>query len=152
MRFTQKRKYNLSFIIFLILFIISVAFYFIGPSFIDREPIFFTQILIISIIDIILVITFVLGLYRVNYYLYHNHIEIRRSLHKTIYLPYTQIEKIVEYTNDPTFLWLDKSPTYVVYCTPKNNKKHYKIRVKNHQLFKLVVENEQKISIQSNKK
>lgn len=152
MKFKYKRKYTLSFIAFLALTNIAVAFYFIGPSFIDREPSFFLQILLISIADIILVITFVLGLYRVNYYLYHNHIEIRRSLHKTVHLPYSQITKIVEHTNDPSFLWFDRSPMFIIYCTPSSNKKHYKVRVRNHKLLKLVIENEQKIAIESNKR
>ena len=90
MKFKFKRKYTTSFLIFLFLVTICVAFYIVGPNFIERETKFFNQILVISLIDSTLITIFILGLYRVNYYLYHDHLEIHRSLHKTIKLDYNQ--------------------------------------------------------------
>ena len=73
MKFRFRRKYTVPFFVFLILVAISIGFYFMGPKFIDREAEFFYQILLISLADSLLIALFVMGLYKVNYYLYHNH-------------------------------------------------------------------------------
>lgn len=151
MKFTFKRKYTSIFMILLILLGIAISFYFVGPKFITREKEFFAQVLSISIIDIFLITLFILGLYRVNYYLYHDKIEIHRSLHRTIHLEYTQIKEIIEYPNDTVFLMFGTRPSFKIRYQKGNKLKNYRIRVSSHELLKLVIENEKKIHITKNK-
>lgn len=151
MKFTFKRKYTSSLIIFLILVGLSIAFYFVGPKFISREDMFFKQVLFISIADSCLITLFVLGLYRVNYYLYHDRMEIKKSLRKTISLNYNQIKEMVEYPNDTVILMFGTRPSFKVRYQIGNRTKNYRIRVSNHELLKLVIENEKKIHLTKNK-
>lgn len=151
MRFIFKRKYTLSFLIFLLLISIAVSFYLVGPKFIDRESSFFTNTLIISIVDITLITIFILGLYRVNYYLYHDHLEIRRSFLKSIKLEYSQIKEFVEYPNDSIFFIFGKRPSFKIKYNSGHKTKNYRIRIAKHDLFKLVMENEKKIHITMHK-
>lgn len=151
MKFGFKRKYTVTFFIFLTLVAISVAFYLIAPNFIDREEKFFLQILIVSLLDSLLITIFILGLYRVNYYLYHDHLEIHRSLRKPINLSYERIEEIIEIPNDKIFLGFGKRPSFKVKYKLRNNKiKNFRIRSSNHELLKLVIENEKQIRIKTN--
>lgn len=145
MKFTFKRKYTCSFLIFLSLICLAVAFYFVAPRFINREQDFFNQVLLISIADIILITIFILGLYRVNYYLYHDHIEIRKSLKKTKIINYSDIKDFVEYPNDSVIFIFGKRPSFKLKCVIGNKVKKYRIRVAKHELFKLIMENENKI-------
>ena len=151
MKFTFKRKYTSVFMIFLILLGIAITFYFVGPKFIAREQEFFNQVLWVSIIDAFLITLFIFGLYRVNYYLYHDKIEIHKSLHKTISLDYTQIKEIVEYPNDTIFLMFGTRTSFKIFYQKGNKLKKYRVRVENHKLLKLVIENEKKIHITKNK-
>ena len=150
MKFRFRRKYTVPFFVFLILVAISIGFYFIGPKFIDREAEFFYQILLISLADSLLIALFVMGLYKVNYYLYHNHLEIHRSLHKNIILNYDQIEELIECKNDTVFLIFGKRPSFKVKYRKGNKLEKYRIRVEKHELLKLVLENEKKIHITKN--
>ena len=151
MKFTFKRKYTLSFFVFLTLTILAIAFYFIGPKFIDRNSDFFLNALVISLIDITLITIFILGLYRVNYYLYHNRLEIHRSLHKTITLDYNNIKEMIEYPNDTVIFMFGKRPSFKIKYQKGNKIKNYRVRVSSHQLLKLVIENEKKIHLTTNK-
>ena len=108
---------------------------------------FLTTFLIISLLDITLITIFILGLYRVNYYLYHDHLEIRRSLLKSIKLEYSQIKEFIEYPNDSIFFIFGKRPSFKIKYTKGNKTKNYRIRLANHELFKLVMENEKKIHL-----
>ena len=152
MKFTFKRKYTASFMLLLILIILCLAFYYVGPNFIKQTQDFFTDVLIISIIDSLLLMLFVTGLYRVNYYLYHDHIEIKRSLHKTLILNYNQIKEVVEVRNDTIFLFFGKRPSFKVRYEHRGRIKKYRIRVASHDLFKTVLENEKKILLDEFKK
>ena len=151
MKFKFKRKYTGIFFIFLLLILVCVAFYIFGPSFINRDQQFFNQILLISILDSIIITIFILGLYRVNYYLYHDHLEIHRSLHRTIYLNYNQIQEVIEQSNDTIFFMFGKRPSFKVKYQNHNRTKKYRIRVERHDLLKLILENEKKIHITANK-
>lgn len=150
MRFIFKRKYTLSFLVFALLISIAVAFFFIGPKFIDKDEQFFTNVLIASIADITLITIFILGLYRVNYYLYHDHLEIRRSFFKSIKLNYSQIKEFTEYPNDSIFFIFGKRPSFKIKYEQGNKIKKYRIRIANHELFRLVMENEKKIHLTTN--
>ena len=108
MRFIFKRKYTLSFLVFLLLISLATAFYFVAPNFINRDQKFFNDILVVSLVDILLISIFILRLYRVNYYLYNDHIEIRRSFLKSIKLEYSQIKEFTEYPNDAIFFIFGK--------------------------------------------
>ena len=150
MKFSFKRKYNVSFFILLILVGISITFYFVAPKFINREPKFFLQALLISLADSLVITIFILGLYRVNYYLYHDHLEIHRSLSKTVSLNYNQIEEFIEFPNDKVFLMFGTRPSFKVKYNKNGKIKKYRIRVAKHDLLKLVMENEKKIHITEN--
>ena len=151
MKFTFKRKYTLSFFVFITLIAIAIAFYFIGPNFIDRERKFFNQVLLVSVLDIILITTFILGLYRVKYILYHDHLEIHRSLRKTINLEYERIREFVEYPNDTVIFTFGKRPSFLLTYQWPNKQKKYRVRVSRHDLLKLVMENENKIHVTTHK-
>ena len=149
MKFIFKRKYTLPFILLLILSTICVAFYFVGGKFIDQSKDFFNDVLIISLADSLLVVLFIVGLYRVNYFLYHDHIEIKHSLRKPIRLDYKQIKKVIEVKNDKIFLIFGTRPSFKLIYEKNGKLKVYRIRVASHELFKLILENEKKISIQN---
>lgn len=151
MKFRFKRKYTLSFMIFLLLSLACIIFYIIAPKFIDKEPEFFTQVLFISLIDSVLITLIILGSYRVNYYLYHDHIEIHRSLKKTLKLNYDQIKEVREIAKDPTFLIFGNRPSFKIKYQKGNKIKNYRVRVERHDLLKLVLTNEKKIHISENK-
>lgn len=151
MKFTFKRKYTSSFFFFLVLVAIAVAFYVIGPQYIKREQEFFDQVLMVSLADALLLTIFILGLYRINYYVYHNRLEIHRSLRKTIILDYSNIRDFIEYPNDKIFFIFGKRPSFKIKYQVGNRIKNYRIRVATHDLFKLVIENEKKIHITENK-
>ncbi len=147
MKFIFKRKYTLSFLVFTLLISIAITFYFVGPRFIDREHNFFVNVLIASIADITLITIFILGLYRVNYYLYHDHLEIRRSFLRSIKLNYEQIKEFIEYPNDSIIFIFGNRPSFKIRYQKENKIKNYRIRIENHELFKLVMENEKKIHL-----
>lgn len=149
MKFIFKRKYTMPFMLFLILSIICVAFYFVGPSFINQPKKFFSDVLIISLADALFIVLFVIGLYRVHYFLYHDHIEIKHSLRKPIKLNYAQIKKVIEVKNDKIFLIFGIRPSFKLIYEKNGKLKTYRIRVSNHNLFKLILENEKKISIKN---
>ena len=150
MKFRFRRKYTAPFFVFLILVSLSFCFYFIGPKFIFRDQQFFDRILLISLADALLITLFILGLYKVNYYLYHNHLEIHRSLHKNIMLNYNQIEEVIECKNDPVFLIFGRRPSLKLKYRIGNKIKKYRVRVEKHDLLKLVLENEKQIHITEN--
>ena len=139
MKFNFKRKYTLSFMIFLSLVVLCFVFYLVGPKFIDREHEFFIQALVISLIDSTLITIFILGLYRVNYYLYHDRLEIHRSLRKTIQLNYNQIKEVQELPNDTIIFIFGTRPSFKVKYQKGNKIKNYRIRVEKHDLLKLVL-------------
>jgi hypothetical protein len=147
MKFTFKRKYTLPFMLMLFLVTLCVAFYYVGPQFISQEPSFFKDVLIISIVDSVLLVSFVTGLYRVNYFLYYDHIEIKSSLRKTIVLDYKQIKEVREVKNDKVFLIFGRRPSFKVKYEFRGRIKYYRIRVGTHELFKTVLENEKKIRV-----
>lgn len=147
MKFIFKRKYTLPFMLFLVLAILCFAFYYFGPKFIPQSAEFYRNVLIISIIDSLLIVMFVTGLYRVNYFLYHDRLEIKRSLKKPIVLKYAQIKQVNEVKNDKIFLIFGKRPSFKLKYEENGKIKHYRIRLANHDLFKLILENEKKISI-----
>lgn len=147
MKFIFKRKYTLPFMLFLILAILCFAFYYFGPKVIHQSEEFYRNVLIISLIDSLLVVMFVTGLYRVNYFLYHDHLEIKRSLRKPIILKYAQIKQVNEVKNDKIFLVFGKRPSFKLKYEVNGKIKHYRIRLANHDLFKLILENEKKISV-----
>ena len=151
MKFHFKRKYTASFFVLIILLAISVAFYLVGPNYINREQEFFNQILLITLVESVILTIFILGLYRVNYFLYHDHMEIHRSLRRPIHLDYSKIKEISEKKNDPVFLIFGHHPSFKVKYNYKNKTKTYRVRVEKHQLLKLVLENEKKIHITENK-
>jgi hypothetical protein len=126
-----------------------VAFYFVGPTFINQPDKFFNDVLIISLADSVLVVLFVIGLYRVNYFLYHDHIEIKHSLRKPIRLEYKQIKKVIEVKNDKIFLIFGVRPSFKLIYEKNGKLKNYRVRVASHNLFKLILENEKKISVQN---
>jgi hypothetical protein len=150
MKFVFKRKYTFTFFVFLVLIGISLAFYFFGPKFINRDGEFFRQVLWISLLDSVLIAIFILGLYRVNYYLYYDHIEIHRSLRKTVNLSYDQIQELIESPNDKIFLFWGKRPSFKIKYKANNKIKNYRIRVSKHDLFKLIMQNEHQIHITEN--
>ena len=150
MKFIFKRKYTSSFFLLVVLVLISVAFYIVGPMFINREIKFFNQILLISLVDSLLITLFVIGLSRTNYYLYHDKIEIHRSFHRTIHLDYQKIDQVVEKTNDPIFLIFGSHPSLKIKYKNNGKIKKYSIRVEKHQLLKLILENEKQIHIITN--
>lgn len=150
MKFIFKRKYTLPFFVFFMLITIAVSFYFVGPKFIDKDQELFNQILLVSIADVLLITIFILGLYRVNYYLYHDKLEIHRSFLKKIVLKYDQIKEIREYPHDTIIFMFGIRPSFRVTYKTKKGLKNYKIRVSNHELLKLVLSNEHKIHIITN--
>ena len=147
MKFIFKRKYTLPFMLFLVLAILCFAFYYFGPKVIHQSEEFYRNVLIISLIDSLLVVMFVTGLYRVNYFLYHDHLEIKRSLRKQIIFKYAQIKQVNEVKNDKIFLVFGKRPSFKLKYEVNGKIKHYRIRLANHDLFKLILENEKKISV-----
>ena len=148
MKFIFKRKYTLPFMLFMILVAGCLAFFYFGDQiFPNQTEKFFRDVLIISIADSLLIVAFITGLYRVNYYLYHDHLEIRRSFFKPINLNYKQIKKVIEVKNDKVFLIFGTRPSFKLKYEEKGKIKNYRIRLGNHELFKLVLENEKKISI-----
>ena len=151
MRFNFKRKYTSAFFLFIVLIGISISFYLIGPSFIEREQRFFNQILLISLIDSVFITIFIIGLSRATYYLYHDGIEIHRSFHKTVNLSYQNIEQVTENKNDKTFLVFGPHPSLKIKYKKGAGFKKYCLRVEKHDLLKLVLENEHKIHITENK-
>ena len=110
---------------------------------------FFSDVLIISLADALFIVLFVIGLYRVHYFLYHDHIEIKHSLRKPIKLNYAQIKKVIEVKNDKIFLIFGIRPSFKLIYEKNGKLKTYRIRVSNHNLFKLILENEKKISIKN---
>ena len=95
---------------------------------------------------------FILGTYRVKYHLYHNRIEVHRSFFKNFSINYSQIKKFTEFPNDTIIFIFGTRPSFEIeYINEKNKLKKYKIRVDKHELFKLVMENENKIAITTNK-
>ena len=148
MKFIFRRKYTLPFMLFMILAALCFAFYYLGPDVFTNQPDkFFKDVLIISLIDSFLIVAFVTGLYRVHYYLYHDHLEIRRSFFKPIHLNYKQIKKVIEIRNDKVFLIFGNRPSFKLKYEENGKIKNYRIRIANNDLFKLVLENEKKISI-----
>lgn len=145
MKFVFKRKYTLAFVLSLVLIGLCVAFYYIGPKFITQTEDFFNKILILSILDSVLIILFITGLYRVNYFLYHDHVEIKRSLRSPIILNYDQIKEVIEIKNDTIFLGCGVRPSFKIKYQQNGRIKTYRVRVANHNLFKTVLENEKKI-------
>ena len=151
MKFKFKRKYNTPFFILLFLIAISFIFYFVAPKFINENHWFFINVLVVSIFDSFIITIFILGLYREKYYLYHDHLEIHRSLRRTIELDYNNIEDLVEFPNDKTFLIFGTRPSFLLKYKNNNKIKKYRIRVEKYELLKLVMENEKKIHISKNK-
>lgn len=152
MKFKFKRKYTFIFTLFLFLALLAVAFYIFGPDFVSKDEKFFNQVLMVSLADIFLICFFILGSYRVNYFLYHDHIEIHRSFFKNINISYSQIEKLTEFPNDTIIFIFGTRPSFeITYTNDKNKLKKYKVRVEKHELFKLVMENENKIKISKHK-
>ena len=151
MKFVFKRKYTGLFFVVILLTITVLGFYFVGPNYIDEESLYFLQILTISLLDAILIFMFILGLYRVNYYLYHDRIEIHKSLGKVKTLEYQNIIEITEYPNDTIIFFFGKRPSFKIKYRKGNKITSYRMRVSNHQLLKLVLSNEQKIHFQTNK-
>ena len=147
MKFIFKRKYTLPFFLIIILITLCVAFYFVGPKFIQQDDKFFKDVLIISITDSILIVLFVFGLYRVHYYLYHDHLEIKRSLRKPLLLSYDQIKEVKEIKNDKIFLIFGNRPSFKIKYEVRGQIKVYRVRLANHDLFKTVLENEKKIRV-----
>jgi hypothetical protein len=136
---------------FLVLIAISVAFYIVGPKFIDKDANFFIQVLLIYLADSLLITLIIIGSMRVNYYLYHDKIVIKKSLRRTVTLNYDQILNITEYPNDTIIFMFGTRPSFKIRYRNGNIAKFYRIRVANHELFKLVLENEQKIHVAENK-
>lgn len=151
MKFVFKRKYTGMFFVTLILIGISIAFYFLGPNYIEAETMFFIQALVVSLIDVLLILIFILGLYRVNYYLYHDRIEIHRSLRKKTVLNYSNIQEIIEMPDDTIIFIFGKRPSFKIKYKQGNHTKNYRIRVANHNLLKLVLSNEKQIHLNLNK-
>jgi len=147
MRFVFKRKYTLPFFLTLFLVILCVAFYFVGPKFIHQDDKFFKDVLLISITDSILIVLFIVGLYRVNYYLYHDHLEIKRSLRRPLLLNYNQIKEVKEIKNDKIFLIFGNRPSFKIKYEIRGRIKVYRVRLSSHELFKTVLENEKKIRV-----
>lgn len=151
MKFTFKRKYTSSFFVFLILIGLSVSFFFFGPRFIDKSEDFFKQALWVSLADSLLILLIIIGSNRVNYYLYHDKIIIKKSLRKTISLEYDQIKDITELPHDTILFMFGTRPSFKIKYQKGNKIKKYRIRVANHELLKLVLENEKKIHVTKNK-
>ena len=150
MKFVFRRKYTVPFMLFLLLAALCFAFYYFGPRFItNQNSDFFRNVLLISLVDSLLVVMFITGLHRVNYFLYHDHLLIKRSFFKPIRLNYTQIKKVNEVKNDKVFLIFGNRPSFKLKYETEGRIKNYRIRLANHELFKLVLENEKKISITS---
>lgn len=151
MKFIFKRKYTGIFLITLILTGLSISFFVLGPNHIQEETLFFIQALIISLADTLLIVTFIFGLDRVNYYLYHDRIEIHRSLRKKIILDHKHIVDISEIANDTVFFMFGKLPSFELKYKKGKKTKTYRIRIANHELFKVVMANEQSIHTPLNK-
>ena len=151
MKFIFKRKYTGLFFVTILLIIAVFGFYFFGPQYIDEESLYFLQALTISLLDAILIFMFILGLYRVNYYFYHDRIEIHRSLRKVKRLEYKNIVEIIEHPNDTIIFFFGKRPSFKIKYKKGNRIISYRLRVANHQLLKLVLTNEQKIHVEENK-
>ena len=125
MKFVFKRKYTFVLILFLVLIGLSIAFYFVGPHMFDRDQNFFNQVLLFSILDSFLICILIIGFYRVNYYLYHDHLEIHRSLHKTISIDYPEVQSLVEFPHDKIVLFFGTRPSFkITYKTPNKIKKY----------------------------
>ena len=151
MKFVFKRKYTGLFFITILLTMAVLGFYFFGPLFIDEDSLYFLQALTISLLDAILIFMFILGLYRVNYYFFHDRIEIHRSLRKVKILKYENILEIIEHPNDTIIFFFGKRPSFKVKYKKGNRIISYRLRVANPQLLKLVLTNEHKIHINENK-
>lgn len=151
MKFTFKRKYTLSFFVFLVLIGLSLTFYFMGPKFINKSDEFFNQTLWVSLADSLLIMLIIIGSNRVNYYLYHDKMIIKKSLRRTVTLEYSQIKDIIEYPNDTIIFMFGTRPSFKLKYQKSNKIKNYRVRVSNHELLKLVLENEKKIHITKNK-
>ena len=151
MKFSFKRKYTGLFFITILLVIAVFGFYFVGPHYIEEQSLYFLQALTISLLDAILIFMFILGLYRVNYYFYHDRIEIHRSLRKIKTLNYENIVEVVEHPNDTIIFFFGKRPSFKIKYKIGNKIISYRVRVANHQLLKLILSNEQKIHLKENK-
>jgi len=86
-------------------------------------------------------------LYRVNYYLYHDHLEIKRSLRRPLLLNYNQIKEVKEIKNDKIFLIFGNRPSFKIKYEIRGRIKVYRVRLSSHELFKTVLENEKKIRV-----
>ena len=151
MKFVFKRKYTGIFFASLLLIGASLAFYFLGPRYVEEETLFFIQALAISLIDVILILIFIFGLHRVNYYLYHDRIEIHRSLRKKVSLEYKNIIQISELPHDTIIFIFGKRPSFKIKYKKGRKVHNYRIRVANHNLLKLVLSNEKEIHSKLNK-
>lgn len=147
MKFIFKRKYTLPFMLTLLLVTLCVAFYYVGPRYIAQDQSFFEDVLFISLLTSVFIVIFITGLYRVNYFLYHDHIEIKQSLRRSIILDYGQIKEVREVRNDKIFLIFGRRPSFKVKYETRGRIKCYRIRVASHDLFKTVLENEKKIRV-----
>lgn len=146
MKFMFKRKYTFPFMLFLLLVTLCVAFYYYAPQFLNKSETFYRNVLIISLVDSLLIVMFVTGLYRVNYFLYHDRLVVKRSLVRSVEFKYSQIKKVVEIKNDPSFLIFGRRTAFKVYYESNGRIKKCHIRLVNPELFKLILENEKKIS------
>ena len=151
MKFGFKKKYTGVFFVSLLLVGASLAFYFLGPRYVEEETLFFIKALAVSLIDVFLILIFIFGLHRVNYYLYHDRIEIHRSLRKKVVLEYKNIIQINELPNDTIIFIFGKRPSFKLKYKKGRKIKNYRIRVANHNLLKLVLSNEKKIHLNLNK-
>lgn len=151
MKFVFKRKYTGIFFVTLLLIGLTAAFYVHGPDFIKEETLFFIQASVLALIDVFVILMFIFGLYKVNYYLYHDRIEIHRSCRKKLIIPYNNIKQVTEIPNDTIILIFGRRPSFKIkYTRGRRTKKHY-IRVANHELLKLVLTNEKQIHVTLNK-
>ena len=151
MKFSFKRKYTGIFFASLLLIGASLAFYFLGPRYVEEETLFFIQALTISLIDVFLILVFIFGLHKVNYYLYHDRIEIHRSLRKKIAIEYKNITQITELPHDTIIFIFGKRPSFKIKYKKGRKTKIFRIRAANHDLLKLVLSNEKEIHLNLNK-
>jgi hypothetical protein len=151
MKFGFKRKYTGIFFATIILLGASIAFFVMGPSYIQEEQLFFIQALAISIVDAFVILLFIFGLYRVNYYLFHDRLEIHRSLRKKVVLNYENIVQINEMPHDTIIFIFGKRPSFKIKYRVGRRTKKYRIRAANHNLLKLVLSNEKQIHLALNK-
>jgi hypothetical protein len=135
----------------LILIALSIGFYIVGPKFINKDASFFTQVLLVCLADSLLITLIIIGSMRVSYYLCHDKIVIKKSLHRTATISYDQILNVTEYPNDTIIFMFGTRPSFKIRYRKGNIAKFYRVRVDNHKLFKLVLENEQKIHVTENK-